>query len=71
MKQYIIKTFSVQDGWHDALGGKVSEDNAYIAAYPVVLEGQPPISSLEVGEQTKVHYSLSGGSTKAFIERVA
>lgn len=53
------------------LGGPVSDRNAYIAAYPAVHDGHPPIAGLAVGERTQATYSLSGSRGTYDIVRVA
>ncbi len=44
----------------DILGGPVTEGNAYIAAYPVPLDGRKHPRDLDVFESTMCQYSLSG-----------
>ncbi len=54
----------------DVLGGPVSEKNAYIAAYPRVLDDEPRIADLRVFESTMVEYSLSGSTGRYRIKRI-
>jgi hypothetical protein len=53
------------------LGGAIGDRNAYIAAYPRIHDGHPPISALAVGERTQATYSLSGSRGTYDIVRVA
>lgn len=54
----------------NVLGGPVSEDNAYIRAYPRVLAGRKAINALAVGESTLAEYSLSGSKGVYRIVRI-
>jgi hypothetical protein len=51
----------------DVLGGAVTEDNVFIAAYGSVLPGYKHPSKLGVGETTRKKYALSGQRPTTYI----
>lgn len=48
------------------LGGDVSGENVYIRTYGTIVEGEPAVDSLAVGESTLKRYALSGGKPTVY-----
>lgn len=69
----VSKRFRITDPRtdEDVLGGAVSEDNAYIAAYGApVNKGDPHPRDLEIGASVLRRYSLSGTTGTYRIVRI-